>query len=269
MQYLVGSPKELAAVWKAWGVGSEREVGHPDLVEHTGIVYGITGSGKRWRSTRPTSRPTTWRTTRRSWRPSRERSMSRRAVRRVALAVLALAAIALVAVFGLAGTKGVAGRGAPRAAPRTARRCAHHAGRRCSPPHTASRCWSCSGRAGAGRARTRRPRLSASRAAAQGRARIVGVDWSDARSGARSFISQLQLDVSQRPRRRRHGGERLRADGAADHLRDRRPRTASWPNCGGPRAKPRSSRRWRTRNGPAPLRSEAGRPGSRSARWRR
>lgn len=37
----------LAAVWKAWAVGSERELGHPDLVEHTGIVYGITGSGQR------------------------------------------------------------------------------------------------------------------------------------------------------------------------------------------------------------------------------
>ena len=47
MQYLIGSPQELAAVWKAWGVGSEREVGHPDLVEHAGIVYGITGSGRR------------------------------------------------------------------------------------------------------------------------------------------------------------------------------------------------------------------------------
>jgi protein SCO1 len=47
MQYLIGSPSELAAVWKAWGVGSEREVGHPDLVEHTGIVYGITGAGQR------------------------------------------------------------------------------------------------------------------------------------------------------------------------------------------------------------------------------
>ncbi|HUH81922.1 MAG TPA: SCO family protein [Solirubrobacteraceae bacterium] len=47
MQYVIGSARELAAVWKAWGVGSEREVGHPDLVEHTGIVYGITGSGKR------------------------------------------------------------------------------------------------------------------------------------------------------------------------------------------------------------------------------
>jgi cytochrome oxidase Cu insertion factor (SCO1/SenC/PrrC family) len=47
MQYLIGSPSELAAVWKAWGVGAERDVGHPELVEHTGIVYGITGSGKR------------------------------------------------------------------------------------------------------------------------------------------------------------------------------------------------------------------------------
>jgi len=47
MQYLIGSAHELAAVWKAWGVGAERDVGHPDLVEHTGIVYGITGSGKR------------------------------------------------------------------------------------------------------------------------------------------------------------------------------------------------------------------------------
>jgi protein SCO1 len=47
MQYLVGSARELGAVWKAWGVGSERDAQHPDLVEHSGLVYGITGSGKR------------------------------------------------------------------------------------------------------------------------------------------------------------------------------------------------------------------------------
>lgn len=47
MQYLVGSARELAAVWKAWGVGSERDASHPELVEHSGLVYGITGSGKR------------------------------------------------------------------------------------------------------------------------------------------------------------------------------------------------------------------------------
>ena len=46
--------------------------------------------------------------------------MSRRAARRLALAVLALAAVVLVAVFGLAGSSGVAGRRRARAAPRTA-----------------------------------------------------------------------------------------------------------------------------------------------------
>lgn len=47
MQYLVGSASELAHVWKAWGVGSERDVKHPDFVEHSGLIYGITASGKR------------------------------------------------------------------------------------------------------------------------------------------------------------------------------------------------------------------------------
>jgi protein SCO1 len=47
MQYLIGSARELGAVWKAWGVGSERDAKNPDLVEHSGLVYGITGSGKR------------------------------------------------------------------------------------------------------------------------------------------------------------------------------------------------------------------------------
>ncbi|MGN6371984.1 MAG: SCO family protein [Solirubrobacteraceae bacterium] len=46
MQYTIGSAKELARVWKAWGVGSERDVHNPGLVEHTGLVYGISASGK-------------------------------------------------------------------------------------------------------------------------------------------------------------------------------------------------------------------------------
>lgn len=46
MQYLIGSSKELARVWKAWGVGSERDAQSPELVEHTGLVYGISASGK-------------------------------------------------------------------------------------------------------------------------------------------------------------------------------------------------------------------------------
>lgn len=47
MQYLVGSASELAQVWKAWGVGSQRDVQQPQFVNHSGIVYGITASGER------------------------------------------------------------------------------------------------------------------------------------------------------------------------------------------------------------------------------
>jgi protein SCO1 len=47
MQYLIGSQQELARVWKAWGVGSERDAKNPDFVEHSGLVYGITAKGKR------------------------------------------------------------------------------------------------------------------------------------------------------------------------------------------------------------------------------
>lgn len=47
MKYLVGSAHELAAVWQAWGVGSERDVQKPQFVNHSGLIYGITGSGRR------------------------------------------------------------------------------------------------------------------------------------------------------------------------------------------------------------------------------
>jgi protein SCO1/2 len=46
MQYLVGDQHELARVWKAWGVGSERDASNPELVNHSGLVYGITATGK-------------------------------------------------------------------------------------------------------------------------------------------------------------------------------------------------------------------------------
>lgn len=47
MQYLIGSAKELARVWKAWGVGSERDAEQPQFINHSGLVYGVTGSGQR------------------------------------------------------------------------------------------------------------------------------------------------------------------------------------------------------------------------------
>jgi protein SCO1/2 len=47
MQYLVGSAHELAKVWQAWGVGSERDANQPQFINHSGLIYGVTGSGKR------------------------------------------------------------------------------------------------------------------------------------------------------------------------------------------------------------------------------
>jgi protein SCO1/2 len=47
MQYLVGSAHALARVWHAWGVGSERDASQPEFINHSGLVYGITASGKR------------------------------------------------------------------------------------------------------------------------------------------------------------------------------------------------------------------------------
>jgi len=46
MEYLIGSLKELAPVWRAYGVGV---TGTPDSREvgHSAFVYGITASGKR------------------------------------------------------------------------------------------------------------------------------------------------------------------------------------------------------------------------------
>jgi protein SCO1 len=47
IDYLLGSASQLARVWQAWGVGSERDASNPELVNHSGLVYGITGSGKQ------------------------------------------------------------------------------------------------------------------------------------------------------------------------------------------------------------------------------
>lgn len=47
MQYLLGSTHELAATWSAWGVGSERDAQKPEFINHSGLIFGVTGSGKR------------------------------------------------------------------------------------------------------------------------------------------------------------------------------------------------------------------------------
>ncbi len=45
-RYLVGSAGLLVPVWKAWNVGSERDVSRPDLVSHSALIYGISASGR-------------------------------------------------------------------------------------------------------------------------------------------------------------------------------------------------------------------------------
>jgi protein SCO1 len=57
MQYLIGTPRELGHVWEAWGVGSQRDLEQPQFVNHTGIVYGITASGKRLTAYDPEFKP--------------------------------------------------------------------------------------------------------------------------------------------------------------------------------------------------------------------
>jgi protein SCO1 len=46
MQYLIGSPAELARTWAAWSVGSTRDAGNPELVAHSALVYGVSASGR-------------------------------------------------------------------------------------------------------------------------------------------------------------------------------------------------------------------------------
>jgi protein SCO1 len=57
MQYLVGSAHELARVWKAWGVGSEKDAQKPEFIDHSGLIYGITASGKRTTLYSPSFKP--------------------------------------------------------------------------------------------------------------------------------------------------------------------------------------------------------------------
>ncbi len=47
MQYLIGNAHELARVWQAWGVGSERDAQQPQFINHSGLIYGITAKGLR------------------------------------------------------------------------------------------------------------------------------------------------------------------------------------------------------------------------------
>src|SRR6202035_2828325 len=44
--YLIGSASQLVPVWTAWRVGSQRDTSHPDLVNHSAFIFGISARGK-------------------------------------------------------------------------------------------------------------------------------------------------------------------------------------------------------------------------------
>jgi protein SCO1 len=46
MDYLIGSKAELGRVWKAWHIVANPAKANPDKVEHSALIYGISGSGK-------------------------------------------------------------------------------------------------------------------------------------------------------------------------------------------------------------------------------
>jgi protein SCO1 len=45
-KYLIGSAHQLAGVWEAWKVGSQRDTSNPSLVNHSALIYGIAANGK-------------------------------------------------------------------------------------------------------------------------------------------------------------------------------------------------------------------------------
>jgi protein SCO1 len=48
MEYLIGSFPQLEKTWKAWGISSKSTPtkSNPDAVEHSALIYGISGSGE-------------------------------------------------------------------------------------------------------------------------------------------------------------------------------------------------------------------------------
>ncbi len=48
MEYLIGSRPQLEKTWSDWKIGakSSSSRGNPDAVEHSALIYGISGSGR-------------------------------------------------------------------------------------------------------------------------------------------------------------------------------------------------------------------------------
>jgi protein SCO1/2 len=46
MEYLIGSESELNKVWTHWDIRTAEDPKDPELLEHSALIYGISGSGK-------------------------------------------------------------------------------------------------------------------------------------------------------------------------------------------------------------------------------
>jgi protein SCO1/2 len=46
MEYLIGSEAELGKVWTTWNIRERKDPKSPELLEHSALIYGISGSGE-------------------------------------------------------------------------------------------------------------------------------------------------------------------------------------------------------------------------------
>ncbi len=47
VDYLVGSRKQLEAVWARWGIAARTSKDNPELIEHSGVIWGVDPQGRR------------------------------------------------------------------------------------------------------------------------------------------------------------------------------------------------------------------------------
>ncbi len=47
VDYLIGSRRQLEAAWARWGIAARADPTNPDLVEHSGVIWGVDPKGRR------------------------------------------------------------------------------------------------------------------------------------------------------------------------------------------------------------------------------